>query len=86
MPVNAAVAILDTASVLLILFGVVDPPSFGSFRDVWASITVEGTVQFPTFFALLAAFGGRLAMCEKGISLSDQRVRRHQDQGRLHPR
>jgi hypothetical protein len=66
IPVNAVVAILGTISVLLILFRIVDPPNFGSFQEIWGNITIEGTVQFPIFLALLAAagiaFGGCLAM------------------------
>jgi hypothetical protein len=69
IPVNAVVAILGTVSALLILFRIVDPPNFGSFREIWGNITIEGTVQFPIFLALSAAvgvaFGGCLAMREE---------------------
>ena len=82
---NAAVANLGIVSMLLILFRILDPPNFGSFREVWGNITIEGMVQFPIFLALLAAagiaFGGCLAMREEGFSLSDLRAGRHRDQG-----
>jgi hypothetical protein len=64
-PVNAVVAILGLASVLLILYRIIDPPVF----DVEPTITLEGAVQFPIFLALAAAagvaFGGFLAMREE---------------------
>ncbi|HKI66478.1 MAG TPA: hypothetical protein VJ989_04350 [Solirubrobacterales bacterium] len=64
-PVNAVVAILGLASVLLILYRIIDPPVF----DVEPTITLEGAVQFPIFLALAAAagvaFGGFLALREE---------------------
>lgn len=73
-PINSVVALFGVVSVLLIFFRIVEPPTFGSFREVWGNITIEGTVQFPIFLALLAAmgiaFGGCLAMWEEGFSLS----------------
>jgi hypothetical protein len=63
------VAVLGIVSVLLILFRILDPPNFGSFREIWGTVTIEGTVQFPIFLALLAAAGiacgGCLAMREE---------------------
>lgn len=63
--VNSLVAILGLVSMLLILFRIVDPPTFG----VEETITSEGTVQTPIFLALLAAvgiaFGGWRAMREE---------------------
>jgi hypothetical protein len=83
IPINLAVAVLGIISVALILFRVVDPPNFGSFREIWGTITIEGTVQFPIFLALFAAagvaIGGCLAMREEGISLSG--LARQQDHG-----
>jgi hypothetical protein len=65
---SALVAILGLVSMLLILFRILDPPTFGTE----GFITFEGTVQFPIFLALLAAagitFGGCLAMREEGFS------------------
>jgi hypothetical protein len=63
IPVDAVVAILGIVSVLLILFRIVDPPNFGSFREIWGDITIEGTVQFPIFLALSAAVGIALGGC-----------------------
>ncbi len=70
IPVNAVIAILGVVSVLLILLRILEPPNFGSFREIWGTITIEGTVQFPIFLALFAAagvaFGGCLALWEEG--------------------
>ena len=85
IPINAVVAVLGIVSMLLVLFRIIQPPSFGSFREIWGTITIEGTVQFPIFLALLAAagigVGGCLAMREENFSVSDLRTRRHRDQG-----
>ncbi|HWW67285.1 MAG TPA: hypothetical protein VNY83_04820, partial [Solirubrobacterales bacterium] len=68
---NAVVAVLGGLSVLLILFRIVDPPSFGSFGGV----SVEGTVEIGIFLGLIAAagiaYGGYLAMKEEGASFGD---------------
>jgi hypothetical protein len=61
---NAVVAILGIASVLLIFFRIVNPPNFGSFREVWGTFTIEGTVQFPAFLAMLAAMGIAVGGCQ----------------------
>lgn len=53
LPANSLVAILGLVSMLLILFRIVDPPTF----SVEETITSEGTVQAPIFLALLAAAG-----------------------------
>jgi hypothetical protein len=85
IPVNALVAVLGLISVLLILFRIIEPPNFGSFREIWGNITIEGTVQFPIFLALTAAvgvaFGGCLAMREEGIFFSRLRPRRRWGHG-----
>ena len=56
---------------LLILFRIVDPPSFGSFGGV----SVDGTVEFGIFLGLIAAagiaYGGYMAMKEEGTSFGD---------------
>jgi hypothetical protein len=66
--VNAGIAILGIASALLILFRIVDPPTF---ETEWV-ITYETTVLFPTFLALAAAagiaVGGLWATREEGLS------------------
>jgi hypothetical protein len=78
---NVVVANLGVVSVLLILIRIIDPPNFGSVREVWGNVTIEGTLRFPIFFALLAAagiaFGGCLSIREEKDSLSELRVHRH---------
>jgi len=68
---NAVVTVLGGLSVLLILFRIVDPPSFGSFGGV----SVDGTVEIGIFLGLIAAagitYGGYLAMKEEGASFGD---------------
>lgn len=80
---NAVVAILGLVSTLLILFRVIEPPSFGGFGTPFGPVTYEGTAQFPIFLALLAAtgitLGGCWAMWEDGVSFAGPR--RHQNQG-----
>lgn len=79
VPVNAVVAILGLASVLLILYRIFDPPVF----YVEPTITFEGAVQFPIYLALLAAIGiaydGFRALREEGVSFVDLRGNRHHD-------
>jgi uncharacterized membrane protein len=74
--INAIVAILGLASTVLILYRIIDPPTF----SVEATIASEGTIQLPMFLALLAATGitcgGCLAMWEQGGSLRG-RARQH---------
>jgi hypothetical protein len=69
---NAVIAILGFVSASLILFRIIDPPNFGSSGDPFWPVTLEGTVQFPMFLALLAAvgiaFGGCWAMWKEGTS------------------
>jgi hypothetical protein len=83
VPVNAVVAILGLASVLLILYRIFDPPVF----YVEPTITFEGAVQFPIYLALLAAvgivYGGFRAMREEGVSFADLRGNRHRNRGQL---
>lgn len=74
IPINAVVAILGIISVSLILFRILNPPNFGSFREIWGTISIEGTIQFPIYLALFAAAGiacgGCLAMREEARSRS----------------
>lgn len=67
---NAMVAILGTLSALLIGFRMVEPPTFGSFTEVWGTFVIEGTVQAPMYLGLLAAvgiaLGGTVAAREEG--------------------
>jgi hypothetical protein len=68
---NTAVAVLGGISALLILFRIIDPPTFASVGGVSA----EGTVEFGIFLGLLAAigiaYGGYRGMQEEGVSFSD---------------
>ena len=68
---NAVVTVLGALSFLLILFRIIDPPSFGSFGGV----SVDGTVEIGIFLGLAAAagitYGGYLAMKEEGASFGD---------------
>lgn len=69
---NAAIAILGFFSASLILFRIIDPPTFGSSGDPFWPVTLEGTVRAPMFLALLAAagiaFGGCWALWKEGVS------------------
>jgi len=68
---NTVVTVLGVLSALLVLFRIVDPPSFGSFGGV----SVDGTLEFGIFLGLIAAigiaYGGYRAMQEEGVSFSD---------------
>jgi asparagine N-glycosylation enzyme membrane subunit Stt3 len=67
---NVAVAVLGGLSTLLILFRIVDPPSFGTFGGV----SVDGTLEVGIFLGLVAAagiaYGGYRGMQEEGSSFS----------------
>jgi hypothetical protein len=62
-PANAVVAILGAVSALLTLLRIVDPPNFGSLRDTFGTVAIEGTVQLPIFLALAAAMGIAIGGC-----------------------
>ena len=68
---NIAVAVLGGISALLVLFRIIDPPSFGSISGV----SLDGTVEFGIFLGLIAAigiaYGGYRGMQEEGTSFSD---------------
>ena len=68
---NVAVAVLGGLAVLLILYRIVSPPSFGSFGGV----SVDATVSLGIFLGLLAAlgiaFGGYKGMQEEGVTFSE---------------
>jgi len=68
---NTVVAVLGAISVLLILFRIVDPPTFGSFGGV----SVDATLNVGIFLGLLAAagiaYGGYSAMREEGMTFGD---------------
>jgi hypothetical protein len=67
---NVAVTVLGALSVLLILFRIIDPPSFGSFGGV----SVDGTLEIGIFLGLITAagiaYGGYRGMQEEGASFS----------------
>lgn len=73
MPVygGTVVTVLGVISTLLILFRIIDTPTFASFGGVSA----DGSVEFGIFLSLLAAagigFGGYRAMQEEGTSFGD---------------
>jgi hypothetical protein len=67
---NVAVTVLGGLSVLLVLFRIIDPPSFGSFGGV----SVDGTLEFGIFLGLISAagiaYGGYRGMQEEGSTFS----------------
>jgi hypothetical protein len=73
MPVHGAtvVTVLGVISFLLILFRIIDTPTFASYGGVSA----DGSVEFGIFLALIAAagigFGGYRAMQEEGTTFGD---------------
>jgi len=68
---NTVVTVLGVISVLLILFRIVDPPSFGSV----GGISVDATRSIGIFLGLVAAggiaYGGYSAMREEGMTFGD---------------
>jgi hypothetical protein len=71
VPMSTAVTALGVISVLLILFRIVDPPSFGSFGGV----SVDATLDIGIFLGLIAAggiaYGGYSTMKEEGVTFGD---------------
>jgi hypothetical protein len=71
VPMSTVVTALGVLSVLLILFRIIDPPSFGSFGGV----SVEATLDVGIFLGLIAAagiaYGGYSTMREEGITFGD---------------
>ncbi len=67
---NVAVTVLGGLSTLLVLFRIIDPPSFGSFGGV----SVDGTLEIGIFLGLITAagiaYGGYRAMQEEGSTFS----------------
>ena len=68
---NTVVAVLGVISVLLILFRIVDPPTFASVGGV----SVDATRSIGIFLGLIAAggiaYGGYSAMREEGVTFGD---------------
>jgi hypothetical protein len=77
------VVVLGVISALLIIFRIIDPPSFGSFRGVFGTASADGTVRFGILLGLLAAagiaFGGYRAMREEGVPSAGLRDGRRRD-------
>jgi len=71
VPMSTIVTVLGVISALLILFRIIDPPSFGSFGGV----SVDATLSIGIFLGLIAAggiaFGGYSTMKEEGITFGD---------------
>jgi hypothetical protein len=71
VPMSAIVTVLGVISVLLILYRIVDPPSFGSFGGV----SVDATLSVGIFLGLISAagiaYGGYSTMKEEGITFGD---------------
>jgi hypothetical protein len=71
VPMSTIVTVLGVISVLLILFRIIDPPSFASFGGV----SVDATLSVGIFLGLIAAggvaFGGYSTMKEEGITFGD---------------
>jgi hypothetical protein len=71
VPMSVIVTVLGAISVLLILFRIIDPPTFASFGGV----SIDATLSVGIFLGLIAAggvaYGGYAAMQEEGITFSD---------------
>jgi hypothetical protein len=71
VPMSTVVTVLGVVSVLLILFRIVDPPTFASFGGV----SVDATLSIGIFLGLIAAggiaYGGYSTMREEGITFGD---------------
>jgi hypothetical protein len=71
IPASTVVAVLGAVSVVLILFRIVDPPSFGSFGGVSVDATLEVGIFLGLISAAGIAYGGYSAMREEGITFGD---------------
>lgn len=71
VPMSVIVTVLGAISVLLILFRIIDPPTFASFGGV----SIDATLSVGIFLGLIAAggvaYGGYTAMQEEGITFGD---------------
>lgn len=71
VPMSAIVTALGVISVLLILYRIIDPPSFASFGGV----SVDATLSVGIFLGLIAAagiaYGGYSTMKEEGVTFGD---------------
>ncbi len=71
VPMSTIVTVLGVISVVLIVFRIIFPPSFGDFGGV----SVDATLSLGIFLGLIAAggiaFGGYSTMKEEGITFGD---------------
>jgi hypothetical protein len=71
VPTSTVVTVLGAISVLLILYRIIDPPTFADFGGV----SVEATRSIGIFLGLIAAggiaYGGYSTMREEGITFGD---------------
>src|SRR4051794_23797212 len=71
IPMSTIVTVFGVISVLLILFRIIDPPTFASFGGV----SVDATLSVGIFLGLIAAggiaYGGYSTMREEGITFGD---------------
>jgi hypothetical protein len=71
VPMGTLVTVLGVISILLILFRIVDPPTFASFGGVSADATLSVGIFLGLISAVGVAFGGYSAMREEGITFGD---------------
>jgi hypothetical protein len=71
VPLSAVVTVLGVISVLLIIFRILDPPTFAEI----GGISFDATLKVGIFLGLIAAggiaYGGYTAMQEEGITFGD---------------
>jgi hypothetical protein len=71
VPMSIIVTVLGAISVLLIVFRIIDPPSFGSVGGV----SFDATLKIGIFLGLISAagiaYGGYSSMREEGITFGD---------------
>lgn len=71
VPMSTVVTVLGVISVVLIVFRIIFPPSFGDFGGV----SVDATLSLGIFLGLIAAggiaYGGYSTMKEEGITFGD---------------
>ncbi len=71
VPMSTVVTVLGVISVLLILYRIVDPPSFGEV----AGVSFDATLKLGIFLGLISAggiaYGGYSTMKEEGVTFGD---------------
>jgi len=71
IPASTVVTVLGAFSVLLVLFRIVDPPSFGSIGGVSYDATLKVGIFLGLISAAGVAYGGYTTMREEGITFGD---------------